>query len=154
MLTIVRMDFNRFKNRIRDQIAFFLEHKKKAFLFVLAFLVLIGIYSLTGCPIKRITGIPCPGCGMSRAWRSVLTFHFKDAFLFHPLWSVPLIVLFLVLKDHKDPLVSHPKFMNFLIVLFLFTYIIRIIMHDPIVTWNIDRGIIYHIIEYIKKWIS
>lgn len=40
-------------------------------------LVVCGVYAallLSGitCPIKQWTGISCPGCGMTRAWLSVL----------------------------------------------------------------------------------
>ena len=44
--------------------------------------------------ISIITGFPCPGCGMTRAFVNLLTFHFKDAFYWSPsifLW-VPLLI--------------------------------------------------------------
>ena len=37
---------------------------------------------------------PCPGCGMTRAFVNLLTFHFKDAFYWSPsifLW-IPLLI--------------------------------------------------------------
>ncbi|MBQ7534289.1 MAG: DUF2752 domain-containing protein [Stomatobaculum sp.] len=58
------------------------------------FLQLLGIT----CPIKFITGISCPGCGMTRAWISVLVFHdLHKAFHYHPLfWIViPALPFFL-----------------------------------------------------------
>ena len=38
------------------------------------------------CPIRFLTGISCPGCGMTRAWLSVLRLDFRSAFAYHPLW--------------------------------------------------------------------
>ena len=55
-----------------------------------ALLTMLGI----GCPIKFLTGISCPGCGMTRAWLSALHLHFAEAFAYHPLfWLVPAVVV-------------------------------------------------------------
>lgn len=49
------------------------------------------------CPIRELTGIPCPGCGMGRAWLAVLRFDFSGAFRYHPLfWAVPVVALFII----------------------------------------------------------
>ena len=37
------------------------------------------------CPIKLILGIDCPGCGMTRALKSVIMLDFKAAFNYHPM---------------------------------------------------------------------
>ena len=54
-----------------------------------------------GCPIKFLTGISCPGCGMTRAWLSALKLDFAQALAYHPLyWTVPaLLVLCLVASN-------------------------------------------------------
>ena len=40
------------------------------------------------------TEIPCPGCGMTRAWLSLLRGDFAGAFRAHPLfWTLPFLVL-------------------------------------------------------------
>lgn len=44
-----------------------------------------------GCIFRAITGVPCPGCGMTRAWLAFLTGHFDAALAYHPLfWCVPV----------------------------------------------------------------
>jgi hypothetical protein len=55
--------------------------------------LLDGIWA---CPLKRITGLPCPGCGMTRAVRLVLRGDFAAATHMHPLvWLVlPMLCLF------------------------------------------------------------
>ena len=46
-----------------------------------------------GCPIKRITGISCAGCGMSRALLAAAHLQFSEAFYYHPLfWLCPIII--------------------------------------------------------------
>ncbi len=62
-----------------------------AALLVLVILMLTGIYQ---CPFRLLFKIPCPFCGISRAFMSASHFHMKEAFAFHPLW--PLIVLALL----------------------------------------------------------
>lgn len=52
---------------------------------------------LTGCPIHRLTGVPCPGCGMSRALFSLVKLDFAGAWYYHPLvFFLPLPLLYLI----------------------------------------------------------
>lgn len=62
--------------------------------------MLIGIAALaasavTGrsvCVFYNVTGVPCPSCGMTRAWLYFFAFDFRNALFFHPLfWIVPVI---------------------------------------------------------------
>lgn len=56
------------------------------------------------CPIKHVTGISCPGCGMSRAWFHALTLDFAGAFAYHPLfWLVPAALVMTVLQKRHRP---------------------------------------------------
>jgi hypothetical protein len=47
-----------------------------------------------GCPFRLITGIPCPGCGMTHAFLAAFRFDFTEAFRWHPLF--PLVMLMIV----------------------------------------------------------
>lgn len=42
-----------------------------------------------GCPIRFLSGISCAGCGMSRAWLSLLRGDFAAAAFYHPLFWLP-----------------------------------------------------------------
>ena len=62
-------------------------------IFIIAFISLNLLFHKI-CLISIITGFPCPGCGMTRAFVNLLTFHFKDAFYWSPsifLW-IPLLI--------------------------------------------------------------
>jgi hypothetical protein len=37
------------------------------------------------CPFRYLTGLPCPGCGLTRGLSSLLHLHFARAFDYHPL---------------------------------------------------------------------
>ena len=51
------------------------------------------IYFGGGCLLKDIFDIPCPSCGMSRAFLSLLLGDIKAALHFHPLfWIFPVTV--------------------------------------------------------------
>lgn len=58
-------------------------------------LAAVGILLLldVGCLFRHITGIPCPGCGMTRAHLAALRLDFRAAFWYHPLWFLPLPLL-------------------------------------------------------------
>lgn len=69
-----------------------------ALFFVLAGLAVLFHYQ---CPILRLTGIICPGCGMSRAWLAAFHLDFEQAFYYNPVfWFIPVIMLF-ILFDFK-----------------------------------------------------
>lgn len=40
------------------------------------------------CPIKMITGFDCPGCGMTRAFKSAVMLDFNASFEYHPMFFV------------------------------------------------------------------
>ena len=45
---------------------------------------------LKGCQFRRITGLQCPGCGMTRATHAALNGRFGEAFTLNPLGMVLL----------------------------------------------------------------
>lgn len=57
-----------------------------------AYALVLSVLSI-GCPIKFLTGLSCPGCGLTRAWTSLLGFHVFDALAYHPLFWLPPIAI-------------------------------------------------------------
>ena len=70
-------------------------------------IVIFCIIELIGmdipCLFKLIFNIPCPGCGMTRAFRQILKFNFRKA-MYYNILSVPLLIIgisfiILLIKD-------------------------------------------------------
>lgn len=46
-----------------------------------------------GCLVQRILNIPCPTCGMTRAFFAMINGDFETSFKLHPmLWSIPVLL--------------------------------------------------------------
>lgn len=62
------------------------------FVFLLLFLFCIVFILDYRCPFRLITGIYCPGCGMSRALISLFQRDFQNSWSYHP-FLIPTLVL-------------------------------------------------------------
>lgn len=58
---------------------------------VIALLTLIVLFYK--CPVKSVFGIPCPGCGMTRAYQALMSGNLSGAFNWHPLFPIPIITI-------------------------------------------------------------
>ena len=69
------------------------ENLKKHALYLGVAIVFILVLTLTGvgCPILYFLHVPCPACGSTRAFLSLLRFDFRGYFEYHAL-SVPLLL--------------------------------------------------------------
>lgn len=122
------------------------------------FLHLIGV----GCPIRFLTGIPCPGCGMSRAWNAVFHFRLRDAYLFHPLFPLPAIVVTLyfftlLLPDSRKLRILFQVILWGTVMLFIVIYILRLL--NPNVSdikIHLSNGLIYKIlkVDFLREWLQ
>lgn len=117
---------------------------------IAAVLMVYGLFTVLGigCPIKFITGISCMGCGMTRAWLSVLCLDFKSAFYYHPgFWIPPLVIIFLYLKN-KNKIKKYKFFMFTAIAVFVIIYFVRLIWSDnDIVVFQPENSILSKIIQ-------
>lgn len=95
-------------------------------------LALVGL--LVGCPIKRFSGLPCPGCGLTRACLSLLAGDLRAALAWHPLCLIvpPLCVMF-VLKNTSAGrrFWSSAPLMALLAAALVFVYIWRMAVMFP-----------------------
>lgn len=65
-------------------------------------LIGVGLVSLMAyllldlrCPMKAVLGIPCMGCGMTRAYRAVFAGDFALAFSCHMMfWAMPVLLVY------------------------------------------------------------
>ena len=68
------------------------------------FITLYGMGCLgIPCLFLKITGCPCPGCGMTHAIKAALKLDFYTAYQYHAMfWSMPLIALLLSIPFSKQ----------------------------------------------------
>ncbi len=106
---------------------------KKVLLWTLLLAVLILFLDL-GCIFRKVTGIPCPGCGMTRAHLAALRLDFPSAFFYHPLWFLP-IPLAAVQLFFPGGIFRERKWNNalavLLLILVLAVYAVRMVLYFP-----------------------
>lgn len=67
----------------------------------LIYALIMNILKLESCPVKLLIGLPCPGCGMTRAVICLLKLDFKGSFRYNALWLILLfIVVVAILKKY------------------------------------------------------
>jgi len=62
-----------------------------------------SLVKLPDCVVKRITGIPCPSCGMTRAVYAITRMQLVKSFLYHP---APILTSILLLAVWINSLVN------------------------------------------------
>lgn len=103
------------------------------------------------CPIKTITGISCPGCGMSRACISLLKLDIQSAAHYHPLvfGILPIGACFIVFYARKA-YKARKYFIIFVTILFFTVYFYRMfISHSPVLECNIENSIFVKLFNLI-----
>ena len=122
-----------------------------AVLFIVAFYLLLEALGIT-CPIKYLTGISCPGCGMSRALLSVLRLDFASAFHYHALWPLLFVLLPYYLYCRNKKIRMSRTVLGISVVLFLAYYFYRILYgDDTIAVFEPESGIIVSLIHRLKN---
>lgn len=88
-------------------------------LFALTLVLCLWVALDLSCPIRHFTGVPCPSCGMSRAWVAALKLDLATAFFYHPLfWSIPILAVFFILGER-----AFQKSGKLLLLAFLLAYV-------------------------------
>lgn len=115
------------------------------------YLCLELVFHIT-CPIKYMTGISCAGCGMSRAWFSLLRGEFAQAFVYHPLCLLPVPLAFLWLFREKVPKSVLRTAAVIAIILFLSVYFFRLSdPRDRIVVFEPEKGMVYRLFLLVQR---
>lgn len=113
-----------------------LNRYKGFLLFALIYMLYFAIFHQgeSNCLIKRMTGISCPLCGMTRSVYHLIQFDISTSIIYHPFIIVmPIIgVVFLFRGYQVIDYIFYSKFFWFIIlVLYLGIYIVRISMYYP-----------------------
>ena len=117
---------------------------------VVVLYVILESFGVT-CPIKYITGISCAGCGMSRAWISLLHFNIHDAFMYHPLFFLPPVVVIVMLFKSKINIKFYKIFMFTMSGAFVIVYFYRMFIGTgDIVVFEPQNNILFRIIRKLN----
>ena len=105
---------------------------------ILVLFILIAIFYILdiGCIFKKLSGLSCPGCGMTRAWLSFLKGDIGKAFYYHPLFWMMIVIPAITLIRKR---ISDSLFKGILIcciVLLMVCYLIRLFGGSDIVSFN------------------
>jgi len=105
------------------------------------------------CPFLFFLGIPCPGCGMTRALLSLLRLDFAAAFHYHPLF--PLVIFWFLYGIRlyfyrKIPLTDIQKKRNLILlsltcVLFFVVYFIRLFSGSDVVYTDFEHAVLWKV---------
>ncbi|TCS86554.1 uncharacterized protein DUF2752 [Anseongella ginsenosidimutans] len=82
------------------------------------------------CPVKKFTGLECPGCGSQRALHALLHLHFADAFRFNPLAFTAILFLVYDRLAGKGPL-RHPHAPWIVLVIVILYWMLRNVSFYP-----------------------
>ncbi len=118
----------------------------------ITFVYILFAITGVGCPIKFVTGISCPGCGMVRAWLSILRLDFSSAFYYHPLfWIVPIGCILLLVKNKISKKIFY-FFISVIVILFFVVYLIRMFNSDgQIVSFHPSESIFIKVLKFMRR---
>ena len=92
------------------------------FLIMLIYTVFAILFLGTSCVVSSATGLPCPGCGLTRSFEALLSGDIQASIHYHAL-LIPTMITFItygilwLFDKHRI------KFIDYLLVVFLFIYI-------------------------------
>ena len=113
-----------------------MKNKNTILLFCAVFFVFILFSMTTGisvCVQYQALGVPCPACGMTRAWAYALSGDLRQAFYFHPLFLLALLtpLPFIPIKGKPFSREARNNFFIMLIVILIGVWIYRMAAYFP-----------------------
>lgn len=120
---------------MRNYFSYIVQDIKKYWwtLLIVFALVLLRVFSYENCIFKAIFKIPCPGCGITRAYLCLFQGQIKEAFRFHPLfWLIPIMIIFFILRHVKKLqfLYKYHIIWIIFIAIWIICYVIRLITNS------------------------
>lgn len=101
---------------------------------LITYITLGAIFRFTICPVRLLTGIPCPGCGITRSLRELLHGHLAEAFHLHPFIYIIIASVLIICILHYFTDVSLKWVEHYLTViggLMIVFYIYRMVRFFP-----------------------
>ena len=99
---------------------------------LLGFFVALVYFTPFQCPTKMLFRLPCPFCGLTRAWISAFSADFSAAFRQHPLFLLAPVLI--AMFAHTDSVrIKNKQLYDSVLVLiaavFFIVYVIRMIIY-------------------------
>lgn len=125
--------------------------KKRSVIHIVNFLAIFIWYMTLGCPFKWLTGIPCAGCGMTRAAIALLSWDIYAAWHYHPLvFVMPFVLLGYFCRGSIAKPIKIALAIT-IVALFIFVYFFRLFNGSEIVMINFSNGVIYSIFDKLLR---
>jgi len=86
------------------------------------------------CLFKNFSGLPCPGCGMTRAYLSLFKFDLASAFYYHPLFLLPVMVAIIIIFKKNEffmRLYKSRLLWGCVLTVFILLWIVRLVLFFP-----------------------
>ncbi len=126
----IKMKFKNKISEVGEKIASLSTFVWAIIIFVFAGIsITLNIVLKIGCPVKAILGVPCPFCGMTRAYLSLIRLDFSVAFEYNPAFPVFALICLtgiLAAADKKRTKIWLTAFF-LLIALLIAVWLIRLI---------------------------
>ena len=121
---------------------------------LLTLLLILVLGAILGCPTNRLFGIPCPGCGLTRAGLCLLCGNLEQSFYYHPMFiPVVFVAIAFVFREWIPSWVKNIGGSLFFII-FVSVYFYRMfVTKSEVVQIHLDEGWVYIITSYIRKLI-
>lgn len=141
-------------NIIKDYLRILKEFILKYYMMIIIvciYIILSIIFKFTSCISKLLIGIPCPGCGITRAFLCLIKLDIKGAIYYNPLiFIVPIIIWILIFKER--PIINKIyKSRLFWILLFCLIFIVYILRFIYIFPNSPMEHFDNNLLEYLKR---
>ncbi len=123
-----------YMKKISERICQDIKNLWPAALAVVCCIILMNVIFHAFCPMVVLTGLPCPGCGMTRSLFLLLTGRVRQSIWMHPM-GVPTACLFFYYLWNRYICGKRAKGMKFLIIaailLLIVLYCVRMYLYFP-----------------------
>ena len=125
------------------------DNLKTALTRIAVLILMVLFYYFCGCPIRWLTGLCCPGCGMTRAILACLRLDFAAAWNYHPVvFIMPIVAILLIIFRKNKRAVSIICLCT--AVILIAVYIVRMAQGGDVVYFHPHDSVIFKLINLLK----